>query len=49
MRVSKSPIYFIERLGHWARPRTPEGKRAADITAFALIIVAVLALLYTLR
>jgi hypothetical protein len=50
MKVSKTPIaQFITELGQWARPKTPEGKRAADITAFALIIAAALALLYILR
>ncbi|GAB4428547.1 MAG: hypothetical protein Fur0044_26370 [Anaerolineae bacterium] len=50
MKVSKTPItQFITELGHWARPKTPEGKRAADITAFVLIIGAALVLLYTLR
>lgn len=49
MRVSKSPVHLIEQLGQWARPKTPEGKRAADVTAFGLIIAAALLLLYTLR
>lgn len=48
MKVVKNPRNFLEELGRWAYPETPEGKRAADITTWVLIGVALIGLVWSI-
>jgi len=47
--IVKTRYQFLDRLGRWAEPKTPEGKRAGNITTIILMVIAAVLFVLSLR
>lgn len=49
MKAFKTVYNFLDQLGRWSMPKTPEEKRAADITTIILMALAAVLFILSLR